>query len=161
MDGRSRLLVHLMALVAVSAWGQTSADIGAKYSAVNAFEVRPGILMTTKYADDGQVCEMTLEKRHYQPDKVDLGSTIPNELIDRLLDELVPSSQRGPATSRWLHPDSTVGGGVSYIKQEFENVFVEIYGGYSEACDSGDQIVVIRWKKRTCAAPQSQAMRKK
>ena len=109
--------------------------------------------MTVKYAEDGQTCEMTLEKRHSSSkDKdIDLGSNIPSKLVDELTDELAPTADRGPATSRYLSPDSYVAGGVSYIKQDFQNVSIEVHGDTSESCNGGEKVVVIRWKKRVCA----------
>lgn len=133
-------------MIAVIACGQTSSELAAKYPVVAAYEVRPGILMTAQYAKDGQICEMVLETRHYRtPDEIDLSSTIPPGLIDQLTDEMVPASERGPATNRWL-TNSHVAGGVSHVQRDFENVLIERDGSAS----TGDEIVIIRWKKRTC-----------
>jgi hypothetical protein len=147
----------LLALVAPSLTAQTSEDLGAKYPAVAAYEVRPGVLMTVRYAEDGQACEVTLEKRHSSSKDrdIDLGSNIPSKLVDELTDELAPQADRGPATSRYLSPDSYVAGGVSYIKRDFQNVSIEVHGDTSTSCDGGDKVVVIRWKKRVCVASQS------
>jgi hypothetical protein len=154
------LLASCMTIVAaVTVLGQSSDELAAKYPVVSAYQVRPGILMTAKYADDGQVCEMTIEKRHYSaPREVDLSSNIPRRLIDQLTDDLVPESERGPATSRYLSDDSYVAGGVSYIKRDFEKVSIEIHGSTSESCNGGDEVVVIRWKKRACVVPKTTAV---
>jgi hypothetical protein len=145
-------------MVAVPACGQTSGDLATKYPVVSAYEVRPGILMTAKYAEDGQACEITLEKRHQTPEKIDLGSTIPRERVKQLIDELVPASEKGQPTKRYLKgAESTIGGGVVDTESEFENVSIQIVGSTSESCDSGDEVVTIRWKKRTCAAPKPSA----
>jgi hypothetical protein len=148
----------LVVVFAASAWGQTAADISAKYPVVNAYEVRPGILMTTKYAGNGQVCEMVLEKRHKTVEKTDFGSTIPHELVRQLLDELVPTVDRGKTTKRYLRGDSesTISGNVEITESEYENVSIEILGSLSPGA-SGDMVVTIHWKKRTCAAPQATA----
>jgi hypothetical protein len=150
---KSLLAVCLLAFVAISVRGQTSEDLAAKYPAVAAYEVRPGVLMTVKYAEDGQACEMTLEKRHRSSKEkdVDLGSNIPPKLIDELTDELAPESDRGLATSRYLSPDSYVAGGVSYTKRDYQNVSIEVHGDTSTSCDGGEKVVVIRWKKSACA----------
>lgn len=146
-------------LVIASASGQTADDLASKYPVVSAYEVRPGILMTAKYAADGQACEITLEKRHETPKKIDLGSTIPRDQIKQLIDELVPPSERGNPTKRYLKGDSesTIGGGVVDTESDYENVSIKIIGTTSSSCDSGDEVVTIRWKKRTCAAPQARA----
>jgi hypothetical protein len=54
------MLASVIAIV-VNAFAteQTSADLGAKYPTVLAYEVGPGILMTAMYGEDGQVCRMT------------------------------------------------------------------------------------------------------
>jgi hypothetical protein len=140
-----------MVLAAVFANGQTSDNLAAKYPVIPAYKVRPGILMTAKYAGDGQVCEMVLERR-YTPDQTDADSTIPGKVEDQLIDELAPTVERGPATSRWLK-NSYVAGGVTHTERDFENVLIEIDGTAS----AGDKVVVIHWKKRTCADAKANA----
>ncbi|HEY6253859.1 MAG TPA: hypothetical protein VI685_28215, partial [Candidatus Angelobacter sp.] len=120
-------------ILAMSAWSQTSADLNAKYPTLNAYEVRPGILMTAKYAEDGQVCEIVVEPRQYHtPGQPDTGPYIPLNLQDQLIDELAPPAERGPATSKWLK-NSFMAGGVSHTERDFANVLVVIDGTYS--CD--------------------------
>lgn len=148
----------LTAVVAVD--GQTSNELAAKFPRVSAYEIRPGILMTARYAADGQVCETVLEARHYKTEQIDLGSTISRKVEDSLIEALAPENQRGkPTRSRWLSTD--IGGGVTYTRRDFENVRVDIYGAYcgyqsrssakQTPCNTGgDEVVVIRWKKRTC-----------
>jgi len=130
--------------VVCSAWGQTASDLASKYSAVTAYEVRPGILMTARYAQDGQVCEMTLEKRHQTPGKVDLDSTIPHELVKELVEELVPVSERGkPAnqfTKKWGYITS-IFGSLAVSEAQFENVSIEIDGSVSGSSSTGDEVV--------------------
>jgi hypothetical protein len=120
--------------------------LAAKYPVVSAYEVSPGILMTAKYAEDGQVCEMVLQRR-YMPDQTDADSTISVKLQDRLLDELASPTERGLATSRWLG-NSFAAGGITHKERDFENVLIEIDGTVS----GGDRFVMIHWKKRTCQA---------
>jgi hypothetical protein len=138
-------------MIAVSAFGQTSNDLTAKYPVATVFEVRPGILMIPKYAENGQVCEMTLEKRHVTPTKTDLGSSMPRELVKQLIDELVPTAERGQPTKQFYKWDyeTTIAGNTAFTQADFENVSIEIVGSVSPG-DSGDVVVVIHWKKRTC-----------
>jgi hypothetical protein len=148
------LVVYLMAAFTSCTWGQIAADISAKYPVVNAYEVRPGILMTAKYTKEGQVCEMALEKRHKTSERIDLGSTISRELIRQLVDELVPMNERGKPTKQYLrnNSESTITGNVEVTESEFENVFIEIVGSVSPEA-SGDVVATIHWKKRTCEVP--------
>jgi hypothetical protein len=163
-----------LALLAVSVWGQTAADLAAKYPSVSAYEVRPGILMTAKYAADGRICELVLEPRHYQAgDGIDLDAVLPARLEKEVIDELAPPSERGDPIHRWskkepkdswLDPDSYMAGGVSYFKRSYENVSIEQHGYYRchdnqsskktdgklDCSEGGDEVVVIRWTKRSC-----------
>src|ERR1700678_1230788 len=151
MSSKSSFTLFLMVLFAVLASGQTSDNLAAKYPAISAYEVRPGILMTAKYAGDGQVCEVVL-KRHYSPNQTDADSTIPSKLEDQLIDELVPAAERGPATSHWLG-NSYVAGGVTHTERDFQSVLIEKDGTVS----GGDKVVMIHWKKRPCADAKANA----
>ena len=141
---RSLFALCFMIVVTALAYAQTASDLAGKYHTVAAYKVRPGILMTAQYAEDGRVCKMILQ-RYYMPDQTDADSTIPGTLRDQLIDELVPAEERGPATSRWLK-NSSIAGGVTHIERDFENVLIVIDGAVSE----GDKIVIIHWKNRTC-----------
>ena len=150
---KTLLALSLVTMSGLLASGQTPADLSARYPAVSAYEVRPGILMTALYSADGQVCQMTIERRHSTPKEkdIDLSSTVSRKVIDQLTDELVPANERGQARSRWLDDDSYVAGGVSNVKRTFENVSIEIVGSTSQSCNGGDEVVIIRWTKRACA----------
>ena len=153
MPCRPCLALLLTIFAASLAKGQTSENLAAKYPVIAAYQVRPGILMTARYSEDGQVCEMVLERR-YTPDQSDADSTISPKLEDQLIEELVPTTERGQAKSRWLG-NSFVAGGVTHTERDFENVLIEIDGTVSE----GDKVVVIHWKKRACAATKSRSRR--
>lgn len=132
--------------LAISATSQTASDFAAKYHPVSAYELRPGILMTAKYADDGQICEAIIETRHYHPPTgIDLRSTIAESTKRELIDELAPPTIRGKQTSRWLK-HSYLQGGILHLERDYENVLIVTDGDQN----SGDEILAIRWKKRTC-----------
>jgi hypothetical protein len=46
----------------------------AKYRKIEAYEIRPGILMMPRYTADDRVCEIGLEKLHYSPERIRLDS---------------------------------------------------------------------------------------
>jgi hypothetical protein len=148
---KSLLAVGIIGVLTASVVGQTSDNLAAKYPAISAYEVRPVILMTAKYAGDGQVCEVVLQ-RHYSPDQTDADSTIPSKLEDQLIDELVPAAERGPTTSHWLR-NSYVAGGVTHTERDFQSVVIEIDGTVS----GGDKVVMTHWKKRPCADAKANA----
>jgi hypothetical protein len=128
----------------------------SKYKAVEAYEIRPGILMMPQYAEDGQVCEITVERTNAAAETINLTPTLPRNTVMELVDELAPVGERGRRTMDF---------GRDYISQyagesvttfaEWENVAVNIYGRASTPGVSGDVVVTIHWRKRTCAAGQS------
>jgi hypothetical protein len=138
----------------VSAAAQTENQLGARFTKVAAFEIRPGIQVFPSFAADGSVCRMVVEKRQYiDPRNADFGITIPNTVANQLVDELVPPTERGKA-SKYLSRDSFVVGGSSFIKQDYENVSVGMYGTPEEGKTSGVSVIVITWPKRTCPSAQ-------
>lgn len=126
----------------------------SSYRAVETYEIRPGILMMPRYTNDGQVCEITLEKHHYSNGTAYLGSTIPRATFIELADELAPQSERGQQTMNFGKEYMSAYGGNSVATfAEYENVSIEISGIASPVTSAGDIVAVIKWKKRTCASP--------
>src|SRR5258708_4191474 len=66
-----------------------------KYQKIEAYEVRPGILMMPRYASDGEVCEIGLQRLLYSPDLVRTYPVLDRMEVDQILDELVPPDERG------------------------------------------------------------------
>jgi hypothetical protein len=135
----------------------------AKYKAVDAYEVRPGILMFPRYSEDGRVCEIGLERRHYSPEKITLYSTLSREEIDAIVDELAPASERGPKSQNPLDDLMLVVGHGMTTFEKYENVTVEIESAVianSKKKNTVDNVAaIIQWKHRKCtqaaAAPSS------
>lgn len=124
----------------------------SRYKSIETYEIRPGILMMPKYAEDGQVCEITLEKHHYSDNTARLDSTIPHEVITQIADELAPASERGPLTmntgKEYL---SAYGGNGITTFADYQNNSIRIFGIASPITSAGDIVAVIEWKNRTCA----------
>ncbi len=79
------LAVMVIAMFGVSAFGQTPTDLQRKYGTLtNVFEVRPGVLMTVKYGDDGQASEMVIEKRHTTDGGINLNGALSEALVKEL-----------------------------------------------------------------------------
>lgn len=136
-----------------AAEGQTEDQLAARFKRVPAFEIRAGVDVFPTFAADGNVCRIVVEKRKYlDPRNADFGITIPSELANQLIDELVPPSERGKPLSPYLSGDSYVGGGASFIKQDYENVSVGSYGSTENGQFHGVSVIVITWPKRTCPA---------
>ena len=129
----------------------------AKYKAVEAYEIRPGILMMPSYSADGQVCEIGLEKLHYSPEMIRLDSSLSREEIDQIFDELVPSAERGPKPTGLLEQGTTSISGRGMVShEEYQNVSIQIYSSLTvdakgRITEVGDELAAtLKWKNRTC-----------
>jgi hypothetical protein len=137
----------------MGAAGQTEPQLAVRLKKVTAFEIRPGIDVFPAFTTDGSVCRMVVEKRQYlDPRNADFDITIPSAVANQLVDELVPATERGKP-SKYLSSESFVAGGASYIKQDYENVSVGMYGSSIEGKKDGANVIVISWPKRTCPQP--------
>jgi len=127
----------------------------SKYRTVEAYEIRPGVLMMPRYSEDGHVCEIGLEKRHYSPQEINLNSILSRKEIDQIFDELVPPDERGPKSSDFGADLTVQGGGSITTNIGYENVSLRIF---SEQLPSSsrreivinDIVATIHWKNRKC-----------
>ena len=142
----------LLLTLTVAALGQTSADLSAKYPNI-AYRIRPHVLMTARFAADGQVCEMTLEKGQRTDASIPYDDSFSNEEVHSLMDDLVPERQRGrDLTGRF----QGIIEGLSYTNvYTYENVLVHVYGnrafGLGDDRLAGNKVIVITWRTRTCS----------
>jgi hypothetical protein len=135
----------------LGAAGQTENQLGDRLKRVPAFEIRRGIDVFPSFTADGSVCRIVIEKRQYlDPANADFDITISSTLANQLVDELVPVSERGKPLSPYLSNESFVAGGASFIKKDYENVSVGMYGSLVEGKTSGVSVIVLSWPKRTC-----------
>jgi hypothetical protein len=122
----------------------------AKYRAVEAYEIRPGILMMPRFSADGQVCEIALQRDHYANGAFDLDSTLPREVVTQIFDELVPADQRGPLmTPKSFAGLSWYNGPTVTTGTYYKNVSIQIFGPTSPR---NDIVALITWEGRTCQA---------
>lgn len=120
----------------------------SKYKRVEAYEVRPGILMMPRYAANGQVCMIVLQKEHYVKGAADLDSTLPRQVVAQIFDELVPPTERGPLTTNKEFDRLSVYAGNSVTSlHDYENVSFDIS---RLASSPGDIVATIQWKGRSC-----------
>jgi hypothetical protein len=118
----------LLALLSVPALGQNSADFEAKYGPpIKAFEVRPGVLMTARYAADGRVCEMVLERQNTPGPSVKLTSILEERLVEELIDELVPVAERGERSR--FYGLTLLSGRSGQTNYSYEKVTIALVGG--------------------------------
>lgn len=125
------------------------------YKAIEAYEIRPGVLMMPTYAANGQLCEIGLERRHYSPEEIRLESSLSREEIDRVFEELVPSNERGPKKRGLGGGDEISESGHSLVtSSQYENVSIHIYSAVSSSKNreivAADIAAVLRWNNRKC-----------
>lgn len=138
VNGMAKGFVVLLTLgVAVVALGQTSADVSAKYRQITSYELRPDVVMTPKYAADGQVCEMALERRQKTETGIFFAASFTEEEVRQLVDELAPEAERGRNLTR--HLNTTVDGGFITTEYTYENVVVHVYG-ITRPAPGGDKV---------------------
>jgi hypothetical protein len=149
----TKLIGAACVVVIISFLSNSSDNKFSKYKSVEAYEIRPGILVMPIYAQDGQLCEAVFQKEIYKVGAGVLDSGMPHELVMQMIDELVPDSEKGPLlidpefSRLWLY----AGGSVSWIGGDRKNVFIDIARMQSS---QDDYIAVIKWKNRGCAWEQ-------
>lgn len=150
-------LVCFVMGIAVSSQCQSASELSAKYRALKAYEVRPGILMTPLFASDGQVCEMVVERHTITMSAkitIDFDSHLSQKTIQALIDELVPLSVRGKPLADFKHwvGSAVIDGPFVITKYEYENVIVEVDNIVrgSSASAAGHTVMIVTWWNRPC-----------
>jgi len=132
-------------------------EMFSKYKPVEAYELRPGILAMPKYAEDGQICEVGVEKRSYSPELIRINESFSQKEIDQIVDDLVPVDERGPRLNGLLGGMMIMSGNTSSNATVYENVTITSYGGISSKSNphagltsNGDVAFTVQWTKRKC-----------
>jgi len=151
----SKLFGLGLAAVALLFFANPAQNRFAKYKAIEAYEIRPGILIMPKYSAEGQVCEIGLEKLHYSGEKIRLDSGLQRNEIDEIFDELAPADERGPRAKDFESDLITQDGPSLVTIMIFEKVSIQIYGNASPAAGKGPITVnevaaTLKWKNRKC-----------
>lgn len=153
-----RLIGVVLAVLLFSGSFNSAREDFAKYKAVEAYEIRPGILMMPRYSADGHVCEIGLQDLHYTPGLVRLDAELSRTEIDQILDQVVPDSERGPKVKDPLGTSITRSLNAIITEIEFERLWVQIYAHAISQPRKKEAVfenvaVVIKWKGRECPKP--------
>jgi hypothetical protein len=147
-------LIGLACAVIVLLAARPQSDKFARYKTIEAYEIRPGILMMPRYSADGQVCEIGIERHHYSPEIIHLDSGLSRKEIDEIVDELAPASERGPKEAGLLGELITIDGVGLTRSSTYENMSIEIYGKVLPAkkhqIAAEDVAATLKWKNRKC-----------
>jgi len=142
--------IAFFALSVPTITAQTESQVEQHYPRLKTYAVRPDMTLTAKYASDGQVCEMVLEPRHWDGEKVLLISTLQEDPIS-VVEEVVPLSERGPRQKDESDNASLVVGGVVSRSIHYEKITVEVLGS-SQAHDwAGIMVAIVKWRNRSCS----------
>jgi hypothetical protein len=152
---RRSFLTCLILFLVPSAITQDATSF-SKYNRVEAYEVRPGILMMPRYTSDGQFCEIGIEVRHYSPELIRVDPSLSNEEIEKLVEEFVPPADRRPRSTGLPEPSSIEGHALT-ISAEYEGVIARTFS--TEVCPWKSKkncvlltvAATITWKNRECA----------
>jgi hypothetical protein len=156
----------LLLILAVTAWGQTSSDLSTKCARFTAYKIGPDLLMTPKFAADGQVCEMAIEKRHNADNGIHYETFFSEGEVRNLGDSLVSEKERGRNLTPPLNGE--VMGSDMTVEYTYEHLLVRAYGparpqgnaatyANGRQMDGGYSLVIITWPKRPCAEVQPAA----
>ena len=99
----SRTVLTLLFLFAtITTAAQTTSDLTARYGDPDAeqFVVRPGIMVMARYAEDRTACEMLIEPKHSIQRPNDKEQSMAPRTVSRIIDELIPESERGVLLDR-------------------------------------------------------------
>jgi len=92
----AKLAIVIMVFNVVSAFGQTRAEIEAKFGQpVKAYPVGENVWMSPEYASNGQVCRMTFYPRHFSSTTTYLINELPFDEFRSVIDIVVPVAIRG------------------------------------------------------------------
>lgn len=148
-------LACLATLLLMVAKPQT--EMFSKYKSIEAYEIRPGVFAMPRYAEDGQLCELGVEKRSYSHGTIRIGESFSHQEIDQIADEFAPLTERGAKLKGIAGGGMTLSGQTYSNDAVYENVTISSYGGISHDTDrkpgltsTGEVAFTIQWTKRTC-----------
>lgn len=96
--------------------------------------------MMPSYSDDGQVCEIALDKVHYTPELIRLDPSLSCKEIDQIFEELVPADERGPKSKDFEGNLITIVGHGMTTNMDYENVSIQIYSNALRASKKSEVV---------------------
>jgi hypothetical protein len=124
--------------------------LAARFKKLVLFEIRPGIVALPTFAADGRVCRLEIKRvQQLESESTAPDHVIPSNLVDKVVDQVVPPSERGKP-NKYLSTESWMAGGAAFIKEDYENVSVGTYGTSVVDGPNGATQIVITWRNRRC-----------
>ena len=145
--------------VALFIAGTSQSERFSKYKVLEVYEVRPDVLAMPRYSENGNLCEIDLQRHKFSSEEIALDSLLSQDEIEEVADDLLPASERGRRLSDLSHTSWEGQTAVTY--EEFENISIEIYSSLiiksedlplkpGANIDVSDRVATIQWKQRKC-----------
>jgi hypothetical protein len=141
-------LFLLILFLPLPAMAQTSDELRQKYkvtSAVESYEVRPGIIATVFYGENGQPVEILIKPRLFYTNDLSKNE-VAYKLFEELLDEFVPVAKRG----KYCGETDSVSGRNHYVYTAYENVSIYSVIHKRGAENATASMIQIKWEKIYC-----------
>jgi len=92
---------------------------------------------------------MVLERRDTTKTGIDLGVSLSQEEVIKLVEELVPEAERGKKLKGFYKSDNsiTVNGSIVETEYPYENISIVFHGSVADSC-AGDMVAIVNWRKR-------------
>jgi len=150
-------LACLFFVVEASFPGKTDESMRHRYGPPisETFLVRPGIVVTASYGEDGHSCELFISpQKPVTPVKSadQTAKSIDSKLLNEIIDELVPASERGPRgmagflNMRCLPSDDCAG-----TMSTSDKLSIYRNGGAD-----GEHYATIQWRDADCSSKTGQ-----
>ena len=121
----AKLAIVVTVFSGVSAFGQTRAEIEAKFGQpVNSYPVGERVWMSPEYASDGQVCRMVFYPRRFSSTTTYLVNQLLFDEFRSVIDAVVPVAIRGAQKEPFGHGSWNMGGGGRWANFVYERVTI-------------------------------------
>ena len=144
---RKLLFSIALFLLALPVSAQSVKEIEAKYGySFKAYLIRPTVMMTVKYAENGQVTEMLVAPRIEDISNPTIAPLIVREIVE----ELAPTALRGAkltAPEKKLPYSLNIKFPKSTDVEEYENVSITYRIRNEPNQCSGVAVIIIKWKR--------------
>lgn len=124
------------------------------YHAIEAYEIRPGIMISPIYTVGGDICEISIERQHHSNNNVDLDAAMSKAQILSLFDELLPKEERGQPGGK-IQGDTEITEIDSKILTTsipYENVTLTMFGKKGAPDRQKYVAAIISWNQQPCNA---------
>jgi hypothetical protein len=131
-----------------------SSDRFRNFHAMKTYESGPGVMISPICTVGRNVCEISIEKRHYSNNSVDLDASMSKAQILFLFDDLVPKEERGQPGGKILGDTeiTEVDGKILTTSVPYENVTLTMHGKKDTPDRQKYVAAIISWNKRQCGA---------